>query len=212
MRDWAAYVLLASVLIGLAIGLAARVARWRATRTARQRDAAEPLGWRRFLLMGPPQPRGQAALVDLDVQIGEDLYDGETTYRVADIDVTLQGHGQRRAWLVNITDRHRDRLRALHREQLMVELEAELHNLVLEAVRPIFGRPPTDDIPSIASYWAAEAIGREASLLTWSRYEVHGAADLPRDVLPRVEVDGSSVIWDVKPLARWMAGRVRDYG
>lgn len=201
------------LIVVLLVVLVAWLLRRRPAAAARRRatTAPEMLGWRKFLLMGPPQPKGQAALVDLGIEVGEDLVAGDTTYRVAELD-SLEGHGQRRAWLVNVTESHRSRIRAMVRDQLAAELEVQLHDLVLEAVRPIFGRRATEDVPSIATYWVAKAIGDEAGRLTWERCEVRGAADLPRDVLPQVEIVGEAVRWDVKPLARWMAERVRDYG
>lgn len=203
-RVWYVLVLLIAVLL-----LAAYVRAIRARRRERG-QVIDGRGWSRFLLMGPPQPRGQAALIDDSVQIGEDLVDGDVTYRVADIEVLAQGR-PRRAWLANITDRERAKIEAEFRERLTDQLEPILHELVIEAVRPIYDRPATPDIPAIATYWAAQRIGEEASRLVWTTYQVSGPADLPTDLLPVVSFrrDGArdAVTWDVRPLARWMASR-----
>lgn len=200
-RFWTVMLATAPLWLALAFFL---LGRWR---IARERAGlAKPIGWRHFQLVGPEQPRGQAAIVSDDVEVGMDLTDGGDRWRVADVDSVA---GRRRAWLVNLTDPDRAALNQARQREFAALLVAEVNGLVEEAVAPLWGEKVTADLPAIANHFVRTAIAKHADRLSWIHLGVRGAAELPdRALWPEVKLmNGRHLTWECRPFADALAAR-----
>lgn len=168
--------------------------------------------WPTIFLVGGPQPRGQAALVDESVQIGQDIATDGEVWRVTDIEQV--GASARRAWLLNVSEQVRDKIELAQRARVAEDIRAEIELVVEEAMAEFWGAEPSPDMPDILNHHVRRALCHHADRLRWLRYGVKSHVDLPpRALWPLVVQEYEAgrpigyVRWDVRPMAEVMARR-----